>query len=134
MASGKPQKQLTLFVDFFIDPNRIEEFKEAHRPVWAACAKEPECLLFDVFQDPAEPGRFRFVEVWSKDREYGMINVVSYFRNADGFRWFEKYQLTKPYYETLWEKSEPTYLKERQISWFEREGEGCSYRKAYLDG
>lgn len=64
-----PKKQLTLFVDFWIDPSLIEDFKAAHRPVWAACAAEPECLLFDVFQDPAEPGRFRFVEVWSEGRE-----------------------------------------------------------------
>ncbi|KAK4613840.1 hypothetical protein CLAFUW4_09231 [Fulvia fulva] len=56
-------KQLTLFVTLKIKPSLIEEFKAAHRPVWAACAKEPECLFFDVFQDPAEPDKFRFVEV-----------------------------------------------------------------------
>ena len=50
------QKQCTLFVDFYIQPSRTEEFKAAHRPVWAACGNEPECLLFDVFQDPLDPG------------------------------------------------------------------------------
>jgi hypothetical protein len=34
-----------------------------HRPVWADCAEEDECLLFDVLQDPNVPGRCRFVEV-----------------------------------------------------------------------
>ena len=110
-------KQLTLFVDFYIKQDRVDEFKEAHRPVWAACAREPECLLFDVFQDPLQPGHFRFVEVWNASRE-----------------WFETKQLTKPYYATLWEKSEPTYERERELQYFEREGEGCSYRKGYLDG
>ncbi|KAL0569182.1 hypothetical protein V5O48_012780 [Marasmius crinis-equi] len=110
-------RQCTLFVDFYIQPSRVEEWKEAHRPVWAACAKEPECLLFDVFHDPNDPGHFRFIEVWNASRE-----------------WFETQQLTKSYYATLWPKSEPTWIKPPQLQYFEREGEGCSYRKPYLDG
>ncbi|ESK84558.1 antibiotic biosynthesis monooxygenase [Moniliophthora roreri MCA 2997] len=110
-------KQLTLFVDFDVKPSMIEQFKEAHRPVWAACGKEPECLLFDVFQDPEQPGHFRLVEIWNASRE-----------------WFEKEQLTKPYYATLWEKSKPTWEKEVRIEYWERVGEGCSFRKLYLDG
>ncbi|KAF2462779.1 uncharacterized protein BDR25DRAFT_247797, partial [Lindgomyces ingoldianus] len=78
-TSPAPPKQLTLFVTFHIHPHLIPTFLSAHRPVWAACTPEPECLLFDVFQDPSRPGRFRFVEVWSRDRE-----------------WFEREQLTKP--------------------------------------
>ncbi|KAF2101297.1 hypothetical protein NA57DRAFT_72739 [Rhizodiscina lignyota] len=109
-------KQLTLFVTFYIDPAKIEEWKEAHRPVWAACACEPECLLFDVFEDPSS-GRFRLVEVWSKDRE-----------------WFEQHQLTKPYYATLWQKSRSTWTKEVEIEYFERLGEGASYKEEYLNG
>lgn len=110
------QKQTTLFVTFHIKPDRIDEFKAAHRPVWAACAEEPECLFFDVFQDPKQPGLFRFVEVWSKSRE-----------------WFETEQLTKPYYEKLWPKSKPTWEKEAVIEYFEREGEGSIFRKEFLE-
>lgn len=109
-------KQLTLFVTFKIKPDKIEDFKAAHRPVWAACAAEPECLFFDVFQDPTEPGRFRFVEVWAKDRE-----------------WFEKEQITKPYYATLWPQSTPTWEEEVKIEYYEREGEGCIYKQEFLD-
>jgi quinol monooxygenase YgiN len=64
------KKQLTLFVEFRVDPKDVPAFKEAYRPVWAASATEPECLFFDVFQDPEVPGRFRFVEVWGKGREW----------------------------------------------------------------
>lgn len=110
------KKQLTLFVDFHVRPSQIEEWKAAHRPVWEACGKEPECLLFDVFHDPQDPGHFRLVEVWNADRD-----------------WFETKQLTKPYYATLWEKSKPTWEKEVVINYFEREGEGCNYRKEFLD-
>jgi len=90
MASS--QKQTTLFVDFYIDPAKIEDFKTAHRPVWAACGREPELLLFDVFQDPSEPGHFRFIEIWNASRE-----------------WFETKQMTKPYYDELWQGSKPTW-------------------------
>ncbi|KAF2642430.1 hypothetical protein P280DRAFT_362754, partial [Massarina eburnea CBS 473.64] len=86
-----------------VKPHLIEDFKAAHRPVWAACAHEPECLLFDVFQVPQKPGQFRFVKVWDASRE-----------------WFEKEQLTKPYYDTLWEESKPTWEKEMEIEYFER--------------
>ena len=61
--------QLTLFVTFRIAPESRSQFLDAHRPVWAACADEPECLLFDVFEDTQSAGKFRFVDVWSKDRD-----------------------------------------------------------------
>jgi len=111
------KKHLTLFVTFHFLPTRIEEFKLAHRPVWTACTAEPNCLLFDVFHLPDNPGLFRLVEVWDADRE-----------------WFETKQLTKLYYEELWKKSRPTWEREVEIEYFEREGEGCSYRKGYLEG
>jgi quinol monooxygenase YgiN len=78
-STSPPNKQLTLFVTIQVDPSNIEKFKEAHRPVWKACSEEPECLFFDVFQDPESPGRFRFVEVWSKSREW-FEKVGSYLR------------------------------------------------------
>lgn len=53
---------------------------------------------------------------------------------ADLFDGFEKHQLTKPYYDTLWAKSKPTWAREMQIAYLERLGEGCIYRQAYLDG
>jgi quinol monooxygenase YgiN len=111
------QPQLTLFVTFHIHASKISDWKAAHRPVWAACAAEPECILFDVFHDPANPGVFRLVEVWSESRE-----------------WFETKQLTKPYYETLWEKSRPTWEQEVEIEYFERLGEGGSFKGTYLEG
>lgn len=110
-------KQVTLFVDFYVQPDRIEEWKQAHRPVWAACGNEKELLLFDVYEDPEEKGHFRLLEVWNGDRE-----------------WFETHQLTKSYYDTLWAKSKPTWAKEMKITYMDRLGEGCCYRKAYIDG
>ncbi|KAL2844260.1 hypothetical protein BJX68DRAFT_269786 [Aspergillus pseudodeflectus] len=110
-------KQFTLFVTFRVAPENIERFKEAHRPLWRHCADEPECLLFDVFQDLEEPGRFRFVEVWNQSRE-----------------WFEKHQMTKPYYSILWEKSKPLWLEDMKLESYERVGEGGCIRTEYIEG
>ena len=110
-------KSITIFVDFYIKPDRIEEWKSIHRPIWDAVAHEKECLLFDIFWDPDEPGHFRLVEVWAGDRE-----------------WFETQQMKKDYMIDLWPKSSRTWEKEMKITYFERLGEGCSYRKGYLEG
>lgn len=83
--------------------------------VWAETAAEPECLSMDIFQDPKNPGTFRFVETWAKDRE-----------------WFEKEQFTKPYYATLWPKSQPTWSAPVEVEFFERSGDGDLHREKYL--
>jgi quinol monooxygenase YgiN len=77
-------KQLTLFVTFTIHPQHIEEWKAAHRPVWASCAVEPKCLLFDVFADPERLGRFRLIEVWIHTKE--SFEKVCSFKNRKGQR------------------------------------------------
>ncbi|KAL2843935.1 hypothetical protein BJY01DRAFT_190856 [Aspergillus pseudoustus] len=87
-------KQFTLFVTFRVAHENIDRSKQAHRPLWAHCAAEPERLLFGVFQDPEEPGRFRVVEVWNQSRE-----------------WFETHQMTKPYYSILWKSQSRCGLK-----------------------
>jgi L-rhamnose mutarotase len=82
-TSTTAKTQLTLFVTIHVSPENIEKFKEAHRPVWAQCAREDECLLFDVFQDTECPERFRFVELWSRDREW--FEKVNWFEEAIQF-------------------------------------------------
>lgn len=117
MADQGSTPQLTLFVDFYVQPSLIADWKAAHRPVWDKCANEPECILFDVFEDPDDLGHFRLVEVWSATRE-----------------WFETVQINKPYYAELWKGSKPTWRKDMSILYMERLGEGCSYKKQYLEG
>ena len=119
MSSTHPvhPTQLALFVTLRVSPANAEALAAAHRPVWAACAREPECLVFDVWQDPEDKGRFRFFEVWSRDRE-----------------WFEKEQMTKPYYAALWERSRPLWIEEIKIEYMESFGEGRILRKGYVQG
>ena len=117
MSQTQPQPQLTLFVDFYIQPQLIEKWKEGHHPVWDACAKEPKCILFDVFEDPEDRGHFTLVEVWDATKQ-----------------WFLEEQMTKSYYDELWQKTEFTYRKARVIRFAERLGEGGSYKSRYLEG
>ena len=112
--AASPAKQLTHFVTFYIKPLEVDTWLSAHRPVWDLCAKEPQCLYFDVFQDPDRLGKFRLVKIWHESHA-----------------WFEKEQLTKPYYETLWEKSKPMWRKEGEIQYWECFGEGCSFKEDF---
>ncbi|KAE8448680.1 hypothetical protein EG329_008895 [Mollisiaceae sp. DMI_Dod_QoI] len=132
------EKQLTLFVTIQVAPSNIEKFKEAHRPVWKACSEEPECLLFDVFQDLESPGRFRFVEVWSKGREW-FETVCVHLRGGELqqeklMECVGQEQMTKPYYKTLWEKSKPLWIVDIKMEYYEREGEGSFWSNEYLAG
>lgn len=69
MASP-PETQIMLSLAMTFSPDNHDAFLDALRPVWAACAAEPECLLFDVFASPGQKGRFRIVEVWKGNREW----------------------------------------------------------------
>ena len=115
--SNSQQPQLTLFVDFHIQPHLVREWKSAHRPVWSPFALEPECLLFDVFSDPEDPGHFTLVEVWNATKE-----------------WFLEVQMKKDYYSELWRETERMYCEPRIVRFAERLGEGASYRRGYLEG
>lgn len=63
-------KQFTLHVSIQVAPKNVDAFLEALRPAWAGVVAEPENLFFDVFQSQETPGLFRFVEVWSKGKDW----------------------------------------------------------------
>ena len=90
-------KQTALHVTIQVAPHDVPAFLEALRPCWAGCASEEENLFFDVFEDPETPGLFRFVELWSKDKE-----------------WFFDVQFKKPYYKPYLEKTVPMWIADRE--------------------
>lgn len=107
----------TLVVTIQISPSDIPAFLTALRPCWQACAREPECIYFDVHHSPSEPGTFRFVEVWTKDE-----------------KWFNDHQLTKSYYEPYVKVTEPMWIQPRKLEFFERLGGWCYVDEKYLEG
>ena len=64
------KKQLALNVTIGIAPIDVPAFLDALRPVWKTCSEGPECILFNVFLDPANPGYFRFLKVGTEGREW----------------------------------------------------------------
>lgn len=117
MVSPLKTTHMTVHVTIRISPDNIEPFLAALRPVWAACCREPECIYFDVFHLPTEPGTFRFVEVWTKDET-----------------WFKDHQLTKSYYEAYLAATKPMWIVDREITYSERV-DGWNYvGDDYLEG
>ena len=95
--ASKMAKQLSLHVTIQVAPHNVDAFLEALRPCWAGCVAEEENLFFDVFQDPETPGRFHFVELWSKDKE-----------------WFFEVQFKKPYYKPYLDTTVPMWIADRK--------------------
>ncbi|KAG4435184.1 hypothetical protein IFR05_009323 [Cadophora sp. M221] len=89
-----PNKQLTVFVTIHVAPSDIEKFKEAHRPIWKKCSEEPECLFFDVFQDPEEQMTKPYYEsLWTKSKPLWTEDIrIEYFeREGEGCAWSDEY-------------------------------------------
>ncbi len=59
-----------LLVTITIDPANTDEFLKGFRTCYDRCVEEPECLSFEVFRSQDALGRFRFLEIWSKDRKW----------------------------------------------------------------
>ena len=53
-----------------VAPENIDRFLEYLKPCFEAVVAEPECAAFEVFHDPEQPGCFRFVENWRRDKEW----------------------------------------------------------------
>lgn len=60
---------ISLHVNITVAPENVDKFLAAFKPCFDAVTAEPECTFFEVFHDQDNPGRFRFVENWSKDKE-----------------------------------------------------------------
>lgn len=78
---------ISLHVTIVVAPENADKFPNLLKPVFDAVTAEPENLFFEVFQDPEQPGYFRFVENWSMDKDW-LINVcpsLTVTSQLDGF-------------------------------------------------
>lgn len=90
-------RQNALHVSLQVAPHNVDAFLEALRPCWAVVVAEKENLFFDVFQDPETPELFRFVELWSRDKE-----------------WLSVVQFKKPYYKPHLDVTVPMWIADRK--------------------
>ncbi|KAI5923130.1 hypothetical protein F4810DRAFT_670514 [Camillea tinctor] len=106
MAQSYPQSEgMSLQVTVHIAPENVDKFLAAFKPVFDKVAAEPECLFFEVYRSPEEPGKISWVENWSKGKE-----------------WFLKHQITKEYYKDYLNATEPLFIKPRESRVLERAG------------
>ena len=68
---------LSLHVTLHIDPSQLSGFFAALKPCYDAVTAEPECVFFEVYQDPNVPGKIHFVEDWNASAEW--LTTVSTF-------------------------------------------------------
>ena len=108
-------------------------------------------MSFQVFHDPEQPGVFRFVENWGKDKEW-LIKVGLFFFSSKlrslvvkgpygglGSRGHDanagsQYQLTKDYYKPYEEATKPLWIKPRELKVFEQLDDEWTMVKAVSKG
>ncbi|KAI0534756.1 hypothetical protein GGR58DRAFT_505018 [Xylaria digitata] len=98
---------LSLHVTVYVAPENVDRFFAAFKPVFNRVIAEPECLFFEVYQSPQEPGKICWVEDWS---------------GSPG--WFLKNQITKEYYKEYLAATESMFIKPREFQFLERLGSG----------
>ncbi|KAI5361661.1 Putative antibiotic biosynthesis monooxygenase domain-containing protein [Septoria linicola] len=95
----------SLHVTVHVAEDNLPAFFEAMKPVFDRVAAEPECLYFEIFQDPAEPGKISWVENWNASPQ-----------------WLFDVQLQKEYYKPYFAATLPMYVKEREFRILKRLG------------
>ncbi|KAI0395425.1 hypothetical protein F5Y17DRAFT_456987 [Xylariaceae sp. FL0594] len=96
---------LSLHVTVYISPKDIDTFLELFKDVFDKVTAEPECLFFEMYQSPEEPGKISWVENWSVSPE-----------------WFLENQVTKDYYKEYFAKTEAMFIKPREFQFLQRVG------------
>ena len=146
LQSAHPFHGISLHVTIVVAPENTDKFLEHMKPCFDAVTAEPECMSFQVFHDPEQPGYFRFVENWSKDKEW-LIKVGLVFVSSSKLRrrrtlmvvlalevmvlmWGRQYQLTKDYYKPYEEATKPLWIKPRELRVFEQLDDGWTMVKA----
>ncbi|KAH7394307.1 hypothetical protein BKA66DRAFT_438668 [Pyrenochaeta sp. MPI-SDFR-AT-0127] len=94
---------ISVHVSVTVAPENAQKFLELFRSIYETVSAEPECVFFEVYQNPATPGEFKFVENWNGTQE-----------------WFREVQMQKEYYKPYVAVTEPLWIKPREIEIWER--------------
>ncbi|KAG8159203.1 hypothetical protein KVR01_010864 [Diaporthe batatas] len=107
MSFPRPEKSdgFTLIVNITVKEGKLDEFLEHFWKAFKLVSAEPECLSFEVFRYPGEPNKLKWIENWSKSKE-----------------WFFENQFTKDYMKPYIEATDGLLIGERQFEIVERFG------------
>lgn len=107
MSFPQPEKSdgFTLIVNTTVQEGKLDEFLEHFWKVFKLVSAEPECLSFEVFGYPGEPNKLKWIENWSKSKE-----------------WFFENQLNKDYMKPYTEATDGLLVGGKQFEIVERFG------------
>ena len=77
-----PFHGISLHVTCTIAPENADKFLAAFKDCFDHVIKEPDCTFFELYRDPENPGRFKWVENWSRDKDW--LIKVSRDTGSDG--------------------------------------------------
>ncbi|KAI1105075.1 hypothetical protein F4804DRAFT_152541 [Jackrogersella minutella] len=104
VATPSP-KMTSIHVTVQISAENVERFLAAFKGIFDLVTAETDCVFFEVYTSPEEPGKISWIENWSKD-----------------IQWLMENQLTKSYYKEYFEVTEPMFLKPRDVRFLETVG------------
>lgn len=61
---------VSLHVKITIAPENVDKFLGHFKSIYDIVSSEPECLFFEVYQNPDVPGEFKLVENWNATQEW----------------------------------------------------------------
>lgn len=61
---------LSLHISVTVAPENVDKYLASFKTCFDAVVAEPECTFFELFANAETPGHFKWVENWSKDKEW----------------------------------------------------------------
>ena len=113
---------LSLHVSIEIAPDNVPKFFEYFKPVYDHVVAEPECLFFEVYQSPDNPGQISWVENWLGKRREPNTHPADKRNRTKDVQWLQTVQLQKDYYKEYFSVTEPMFLKPREFKLLKRLG------------
>ncbi|KAK8102598.1 hypothetical protein PG984_015744 [Apiospora sp. TS-2023a] len=95
----------SLHVTVHIAPENWPKFKAAMQPVYEKVIQEPECVYFEIYRSPEDPGTITWVENWTTSPE-----------------WLKTVQIPKEYYKEYLEITRPMFIKPQEFKILHRLG------------
>ncbi|KAK3057059.1 hypothetical protein LTR09_002097 [Extremus antarcticus] len=99
--------RFSLQLTVWFKPSDLPKFWSAFKPIFDVVAAEPELLYFEVFEDPAEPGKISWIENWDMPPQKFLTEFMP-----------SRMEHYKPYMEA----TEPLFVKPRQFTVMKRVG------------
>ncbi|KAK5175339.1 uncharacterized protein LTR77_000477 [Saxophila tyrrhenica] len=100
-------ERFSMQVTVYFAPSDLPKFWEAFKPIFDVVVNEPKIVYFEVFEDPAEPGKVSWIENWDGSPKWFMTEFMP-----------SRMEYYKPYLEA----TEPLFVKPREFSIKKRVG------------